>query len=168
MEVQVWLNERIYHFYSRQHTPDTKERMVIGAKSFRGYVAVDPDEVKQIFNNGEDGVARCPILPEALRVTRLERDRFELEYSVVPYVTDTPGAKSFSGRPSTMHRISAHMRERFARGELRPTLNDEARVLYEWAKSSITDVQIPTVKTIIEGQRGVYRELSAQREASHI
>ncbi len=78
------------------------------------------------------------------------------------------GSKSFGGRPSIMRRIEAEMRHRAADGSLELTLREEAQALHTSATQNIPATeQIPTVRTIENRLRDVYRKLRRSGRGTH-
>lgn len=64
------------------------------------------------------------------------------------------------GRPSIKHRVFSQMTLRNERGELKPTLAEEARALHEWAERNLGHThQIPEPRSIENAIRELYWSL---------
>lgn len=173
LEIQIWLDEAILKVYRLKKTEDGETAPVpTGVTSHRGYVIVEPFELRKIFRDQKAAVkkftsldrkdlfklhqqseARC-VAVEDLMVSRCERDRFEVANGIkvasacIIANTKTGIMPVSSGRPSVMGRITERYVVRKKAGDAMPTLMAEAKCLRLWAQEEMPGVQIPAVKTI--------------------
>lgn len=139
------------------------------ATDFEDYVPVDPAELRRVFR-GEETDLR--IVPEDLVVSREERARFERAHDITIHPKPAPISAesdqasaltvSFPGRPSVMRRITDHFEARRQEKTLEKSLQREGDYLVAWAEKHISDVQIPTARTIRNAIRTRYREYAPQ------
>jgi hypothetical protein len=71
-------------------------------------------------------------------------------------------AASRRGRPSVMSEIKGEMRRRAASGQLAPSMRQEAKDLFSWARHNLHEDVVPKAKSIENALSQTYRELRAK------
>jgi hypothetical protein len=176
LEVQVWLDDSVLKVYRLKKTEDGETAAIpTGVTGHRGYVIVEPFELRKIFREQKAAIKKfasldrrdlfklhpqseChPVAVDDLMISRVERDRFEIANQIVPVngalgltsANKTGIEATSAGRPSIMKRITKHHLSRVAKGETLPTMTAEAHYLRNWARDTLQGVQVPAVKTIM-------------------
>lgn len=192
LEVQAWLPQMKAEVYFWEETPEGESfSCPCGTKCHQGYAIISAADCRKIFKNQGSSLREfklpqnemyircsnskkgCRLVEADLRVTRIERDRFEQQYEVHPVPScvspstysvspaKKPSKKEFSpsfpGRPSIMSAIRIELRKRADAGELHPTLSKECAYLAEWAFKKFHGVQVPKQCSIENALRADYR-----------
>lgn len=186
LEVHLWLGDVPATRYILQKTSDGKDVPVQeGITSLSGYFIVAGDELRKVF--------RAPGIPEirkfhsldrkeiytlypfqeshkinlsALEVSLNERDRFETNKNIRPFVmpenkTDIPSKSA--GRPSHMGIVVQHFNERAGLGQLAPTLAAEALYLETWVHNKLGASRAPVAGTIANKIRSKFNAQKISR-----
>jgi hypothetical protein len=165
LEVQTWLEDSVYSL--KKPEDGDVVPVLVGLDDYKGYAVVEPEELRKIFRSD----SRSLISAHDLVVSRTERDRFESTYEInccceraARAAKCDPGKPpmSFVGRPSVMHRILTHFKERCDQEEIKSSLQKESDYLAAWAAEHITDSQPPQSKAIMNAIRADYR-INSQR-----
>lgn len=184
LTLQTWLSDTIFKMYRHKRTEDGDIAPVqIGVTNLKGYVVVEPDELRKVFRHDRHAVSlfRSPNGTDLLKIyetrknptvsvtdlviAKAERDRFERENGIVVperIAQLRPAGKTGimalqTGRPSAMGKVLTLFDQRLARNETAPTLAAEARILHDLTRAAHPDIAIPTVKTITNNLRPIYR-----------
>lgn len=172
LQAQALLEDKLAQVYRRHLLQDNEEAWSKkGTVTLNGYVVVQPEKLRKIFRQKAAVVHKFKAVEgqdyykllrekdyltlgvEDLWIAHSECQRFERECQIAASPSTATGSKTgiaafSSGRPSIMKRITGRHQERVASGEALPTMAAEAKMLHDWARSVMPDVQIPSAKTI--------------------
>ena len=184
LQMQAWCSEIVVKFFCMKRTEDGEIIPALtGVNSYNGYAILAPEELRKVFRNTHapeirkfkssdnlclmelfDSRASVEFSIDDLVVSRAERDRFELAHNIDCCCERAAQAArgdmqlpSFAGRPSVMHKVMEHFKERCVLNSVYPSLAKEADYLSNWAEQNISDCQAPKTKTIKNVLRDNYR-----------
>jgi hypothetical protein len=179
LEVQTWLSNAVVAVHVSKKMADGEPIPVqVGLSSLTGYFIVEPGELRRVFRTDQPvevrrfisldrqemytmlyNVGGYMLSTEALEISDIERNRFEIEHNLKKRTmpTNKTGISTSSvGRPSVRKRLAELFEERLAQGKAEATLPEEARYLYAWAQSEWGVERAPALKTITNNLRPHY------------
>ena len=134
LEVQTWLDAGlpVVRMRHQDRAANNNALAISSLDDCVGYVVVEACELRRIFRSDR---INHRISPEALVISREERDRFETTYriecvakhaDIEPKRMSAVPPISFPGRPSVMRRIVVHFEERCEKKILERSLERES------------------------------------------
>lgn len=177
LKVQTWLEETMVYVLRATRLQNGGSALTqIGVTTYKGYVVVEPEELRKIFSLNPQPVSlfknphggdilnvhrnhKKPIVGiEDLVISKDCRDEFEKKHDISVSCREAAvPTPSFGGRPSVMHMILKEFSRRCAAGGIEASLQKEASYLAAWAAEKIDHAQTPTAKTIMNVLRADYR-----------